>query len=1173
MEVAFCKGRNVFLDGMANSYALVTIQDCSFHHSGAWGFTTRGTIGTMTVTNSHFDDNGADDPSHGIGFDLDMPVITTRVIVEGGSFSRNAAKGINLVKTSHATFTGLSATNNGGAPGGGFGACIWEWAGVTDDVVFDGCNLSNNSTDGLLVGSEGTGSVSNLTLQCCDLIGNGRSGAFFWGCLGGSISNVAIEDCNILGNPWGVYNGCYAAVVDAEDNWWGDPAGPGPVGPGAGDRVSSGVDFDPWLSTPPPCEGNVLYLMPDADSFYVRPGETCTVTLNQSGITNPVAGFQAFLSFDTSKFSIAPAAISFTAAPYGLPVYKEVVGSAIDLAAGVIPIVQPTTVDDAKLADLAFTVPLGTPDTTTTVSFRSHDPETMFTNDLGDRIPAQLINSPTIYIDGTPPVLTTVPADGATNPVSTATQTIMGTVSDALSGVDTLVYTLNGAGPYAVPVTAGAFSQTVVLAPGTNTVVFTLTDRAGNTATSTIVYEYSQPAPTVDVYASLAPNKYAGGSSWSLWQANAVEGAKTQTSPYGTGYAEFRDLAWATQDFASCVVTGFKSWLAHITTDNEWGTATQYVYRIDNRVQTNPGAAKLSLDYVRLTHLYVYKGADDPAGDTTFDFSSFAQGTIDSGQFLAGNQKLKGFNWDGAQWVEVTSGREADVIICVWDRIGQDPQTGTTEQERLNNLYKQLSGAIVNPDTAPHRTHFYAGNYRVQYTGHGSVGDADSGLKEIKFEPLNDATDPVVTVTSPVDLLETNNPSLTIMGTATDNEDLASGIREVRITLNSVEVYANTTEDDVSFSQAVTLAEGTNTIVVTAKDFAGNTTTVTRTVILDTQPPTVSIDSAVQNAIELLISKGSTTNAIQGTVTITVSASDLGDSGLVTPPVVKVKDAADVETTLVASGSGPWTYDYIVTASTANGVATITANVSDEAGNTAQDIDTFNINKSQATVTVELESVRTDITRWIKFTIGGTGGPVSPVTMVRQVSFTWDGNPAHNAVGQIILTDLSNEGAWTRISAKDEQHTLRQAVNLAPLGDNQFSASFTGADMLIGGDLTNDNLVDIRDFGVYAGQYGASPDLGTAWPVRNANIDCVAPVDTPDFSYIQIHFLDRGDDQVGGTSIATLNVALTSITVAELAKIAGFREARRADVDANGIVNATDVRLFVEKYMTVKRGP
>jgi hypothetical protein len=40
--------------------------------------------------------------------------------------------------------------------------------------------------------------------------------------------------------------------LDGTCNWWGDPNGPGPVGPGLGAKVSPNVDFTPWLSAPSP---------------------------------------------------------------------------------------------------------------------------------------------------------------------------------------------------------------------------------------------------------------------------------------------------------------------------------------------------------------------------------------------------------------------------------------------------------------------------------------------------------------------------------------------------------------------------------------------------------------------------------------------------------------------------------------------------------------------------------------------------------------------------------------------------------------------------------------------------------------------------------------------------------------------------------------------------------
>lgn len=60
------------------------------------------------------------------------------------------------------------------------------------------------------------------------------------------VENIHINWNNIVGNAnFGVQNG-QDQVVDAENNWWGDPSGPS-HSPGLGDKVSNNVDYCPWL--------------------------------------------------------------------------------------------------------------------------------------------------------------------------------------------------------------------------------------------------------------------------------------------------------------------------------------------------------------------------------------------------------------------------------------------------------------------------------------------------------------------------------------------------------------------------------------------------------------------------------------------------------------------------------------------------------------------------------------------------------------------------------------------------------------------------------------------------------------------------------------------------------------------------------------------------------------
>ena len=67
--------------------------------------------------------------------------------------------------------------------------------------------------------------------------------------------------------------------------------------------------------------------------------------------------------------------------------------------------------------------------------------------------------------------------------------------------------------------------------------------------------------------------------------------------------------------------------------------------------------------------------------------------------------------------------------------------------------------------------------------------------------------------------------------------DVTSSPVSVTIKVGTTDQGAVTVGSDGSFSKEVTLAEGANTITITARDSLGKTTTMTRTVTVDTAPP------------------------------------------------------------------------------------------------------------------------------------------------------------------------------------------------------------------------------------------------------------------------------------------------------------------------------------------------
>lgn len=114
-----------------------------------------------------------------------------------------------------------------------------------------------------------------------------------------------------------------------------------------------------------------------------------------------------------------------------------------------------------------------------------------------------------------------------------------------------------------------------------------------------------------------------------------------------------------------------------------------------------------------------------------------------------------------------------------------------------------------------------------------NVSDNDGNAADAVSRTFTtDTVQPTLSITAP----SSNDTwvsvaSYTVTGTTNDS---ISGIAGVTISVNGTDAGAVTIGSNGSFSKAITLKEGENTIVVTATDKAGKQTTVTRKINLDT---------------------------------------------------------------------------------------------------------------------------------------------------------------------------------------------------------------------------------------------------------------------------------------------------------------------------------------------------
>ena len=118
-----------------------------------------------------------------------------------------------------------------------------------------------------------------------------------------------------------------------------------------------------------------------------------------------------------------------------------------------------------------------------------------------------------------------------------------------------------------------------------------------------------------------------------------------------------------------------------------------------------------------------------------------------------------------------------------------------------------------------------------------SASDYDGNVATQKSVTFTvDTVPPELSVSAPVDNLVTNQASLVVKGTT---NDVTSSPVTLTIKLNGGTEQTVEVGSDGSFTKTLTLVTGENTIVITAKDGAGKTSTVTKKVVLDQTAPVI----------------------------------------------------------------------------------------------------------------------------------------------------------------------------------------------------------------------------------------------------------------------------------------------------------------------------------------------
>lgn len=166
---------------------------------------------------------------------------------------------------------------------------------------------------------------------------------------------------------------------------------------------------------------------------------------------------------------------------------------------------------------------------------------------------------------------------------------------------------------------------------------------------------------------------------------------------------------------------------------------------------------------------------------------------------------------------------------------------------KLSTVALKLAGTTYKDGSAGMSKTTITNGYRFTYTPQSALED---GTKAIEITAADndgnvattvsatftvDTIPPTLTISEPASGLITNQSNLIVKGVTNDTTS-----SPVTVTIvHGSKTYSPTVDDTGTFTQAVVLTEGTNTIKVTAMDAAGKTTEITLAVDLDTTVPTV----------------------------------------------------------------------------------------------------------------------------------------------------------------------------------------------------------------------------------------------------------------------------------------------------------------------------------------------
>ena len=307
-----------------------------------------------------------------------------------------------------------------------------------------------------------------------------------------------------------------------------------------------------------------------------------------------------------------------------------------------------------------------------------------------------------------------------------------------------------------------------------------------------------------------------------------------------------------------------------------------------------------------------------------------------------------------------------------------------------------------------------------QFTVVATVTDAAGNTASATEVGEIDLTDPAITINP---ITDTNDTTPSVTGSVVDVPQGTEVTLLITDSDGNQQTITAVTNADGSYSADILneLSEGDFTVTASVSDEAGNSSTATVTGTIDLTAPTVTIDNI-----------GDTNDT-----TPTISGSTQGlDAGSVVTVIVTDNAGAEQQFVTAINGDGTWSID--VPQALAEGEFSVVANVSDSAGNSAQDSQTGTIDLTAPTISVNDFTDSNDSTP----VFSGTTTDVEPGSLITVLVTDSNGD------SQTLTAVVAEDGSWqvgaTTAIAEGEFTITATATDAA---GNEASATTTGVGM------------------------------------------------------------------------------------------------------------------------------